>query len=128
LFQVRTKEGVPAAAQLTLLGPHPVTHTACAGADPEANKLGASAFLRWSSFESLAARGYEGNDLTDATLNPVTHFKSQLGGSLELSLVVQSPQSRQSRWNQLAETGVSRARSSAGNLVRRVLRRGEKSA
>jgi len=125
LFQVRTKEGTPAAAQLTLLGPHPVTHTACAGADPEFNKLGGSAFLRWSSFESLAARGYQGNDLTDATLNPVTHFKSQLGGSLELSLVLQSPPSRQFRWNQLAETSVNRARSSAGNLVRRVLRRGE---
>lgn len=128
LFQVRTKEGTPTAAQLTLLGPHPVTHTACAGADPESNKLGASAFLRWSSFESLAARGYEGNDLTDATLNPVTHFKSQLGGSLELSLVVQSPRSRQFRWNQLAETSARRARSRAANLVRRVLGHGEKSA
>lgn len=128
LFQVRAKDGTPAAAQLTLLGPHPVTHTACAGADPEYNKLGGSAFLRWSSFESLAARGYQGNDLTDATLNPVTHFKSQLGGSLELSLVLQSPRSRKFRLNEFAESSLSRARSRLGKLARRVLRRGEESA
>lgn len=125
LFQVRTKDGAPAAAQLTLLGPHPVTHTACAGADPESNKQGASAFLRWSAFESLAARGYQGNDLTDATLNPVTHFKSQLGGSLELSLVLQSPRSRQFRWHSLAESVVATSRARAGDVARRVLRRDE---
>ncbi len=123
LFQVRAKDGAPVAAQLTLLGAHPVTHTACAGADAESNKLGASAFLRWSAFESLAALGYRGNDLTDASLNPVTHFKSQLGGSLELFLVLQSPLTRRFRWNEVAESGVRRARRRAGAVARRVLRR-----
>jgi hypothetical protein len=124
LLQVRTKDGAPAAAQLTLLGPHAVSHTACAGADPELNKQGASAFLRWSAFEALAKLGYQGNDLTDATLNPVTHFKSQLGGALELSLVLQSPRTPRFRWNQRADAAVARARGSAGALVRRLARRG----
>jgi hypothetical protein len=124
LYQVRTKDGAPAAAQLVLLGPHFVSHTACAGADPESNKQGASAFLRWSAFEALAALGYKGNDLTDATLNPVTHFKSQLGGALELSLAVQSPRSRRYVWNERANTAVARARGRAGALVRRLARRG----
>jgi hypothetical protein len=124
LYQVRTKDGAPAAAQLVLLGPHTVSHTACAGADPELNKQGASAFLRWSAFETLSALGYKGNDLTDASLNPVTHFKSQLGGTLELSLVLQSPRSRRYVWNERADTAVARARSRAGALVRRIARRG----
>jgi hypothetical protein len=124
LYQVRTKDGAPAAAQLVLLGPHFVSHTACAGADPESNKQGASAFLRWSAFEALAALGYKGNDLTDAALNPVTHFKSQLGGSLELSLALQSPRSRRYVWNERVNTAVARARGRAGALVRRLARRG----
>ncbi len=123
LFQVRTKDGAPAAAQLTLLGPHPVSHTACAGADPESNKLGASAFLRWSAFETLAEAGFKGNDLTDASLNPVTHFKSQLGGSLELSLVLQSPRTRRFDWNARREAAIARARTRAGDLARRIIRR-----
>ena len=123
LFQVRRQDGAPAAAQLVLLGPHPVSHTACAGADPESNKQGASAFLRWSAFEALAAAGYKGNDLTDATLNPVTHFKSQLGGSLELSLVLQSRRSRRFEWNARTEFAIARARRRAGELARRVIRR-----
>jgi hypothetical protein len=44
--------------------------------------MGASAFLRWHSCLALARSGYVGNDLTDAALNPVTRFKSQLGGEL----------------------------------------------
>jgi Acetyltransferase (GNAT) domain len=128
LFQVRTKDGTPAAAQLTLLGPHPITHTACAGADAESNKLGASAFLRWSAFETLAALGYRGNDLTDAALNPVTHFKSQLGGSLELSMVLRSPSTPRFRWNLMAESAVRRARGRAGAVVRRLASRNGREA
>ena len=64
-----------------------------AAADPAHHKLGANAFLRWKTFEALAALGYKANDLTDASLNPVTHFKSQLGGELELAWVLQAPQS-----------------------------------
>lgn len=92
LYLVRAPDGRAVAAQLCLLGPHPVSHTASAGADPEFNKAGASALLRWRAFQALAARGFKGNDLTDASLNPVTHFKSQLGGQLELTLVLQSPE------------------------------------
>ena len=124
LFHLRAADGRTAASQLVLLGPHAVSHTACAGADPEFNKLGASALLRWTAFEALAALGYKKNDLTDATLNPVTHFKSQLGGSLELSLVLQSRRSRRFRWHARAESTATRARAGAGVLARRLLRRG----
>lgn len=90
LYLVRAPDGRTVAAQLCLLGPHPVSHTASAGADPEFNKAGASALLRWRAFQALAARGFKGNDLTDASLNPVTHFKSQLGGTLDVTFVLQS--------------------------------------
>jgi hypothetical protein len=70
------------ASQLMLVGPNPVSHTVCAGADEEHLRLGASAFLRWNAFLSLQRDGYVENDLTDASLNPVTRFKSQLGGDL----------------------------------------------
>ena len=122
LFHARTADGRAVASQLVLLGPHPVSHTASAGADPEFNKKGASAFLRWKAFEALAALGYQGNDLTDATLNPVTHFKSQLGGTLEVALVLQSPQSRRFRWGTSFVQAGWRAR--AGRVARRLLRRG----
>lgn len=76
-------KGQPIASQLVLLGPHTVSHTVCAGADAEYQKMGANPYLRWKVFEDLAEQGYSGNDLTDAALNPVTHFKSQLGADLE---------------------------------------------
>ncbi len=44
--------------------------------------LGATAFLRWNVFQRLSELGVAANDLTDAALNPVTHFKAQLGGDL----------------------------------------------
>jgi hypothetical protein len=70
------------ASQLMLVGPHPVSHTVCAGADEDYLRLGASAFLRWHAFLALHRDGYAANDLTDAALNPVTRFKSQLGVDL----------------------------------------------
>jgi hypothetical protein len=88
LFQARCADGRVASTQMVLLGEHPVTHTVSAGADPEFLRTGATAFLRWKVFERLSQLGYEGNDLTDASLNPVTHFKSQLGGDLELNFVI----------------------------------------
>jgi Acetyltransferase (GNAT) domain len=90
LYHARLPEGRSISSQLVLVG-HPVTHTVTAGADPEFLNLGATAFLRWKVFEDLAALGYTGNDLTDAPLNSVTHFKSQLGGDLQLCLVVERP-------------------------------------
>ena len=74
-----------------LLGRHAVCHTVSAAADAAFLKTGASAFLRWRAFEHLSKVGYSGNDLTDAQLNPVTHFKSQFGGNLEMNLVLSRP-------------------------------------
>jgi lipid II:glycine glycyltransferase (peptidoglycan interpeptide bridge formation enzyme) len=76
------------ASQLMLAGPHPVSHTICAGADEDYLRLGASAFLRWHAFQSLHRDGFVANDLTDASLNPVTRFKSQLGGDLTPTLSI----------------------------------------
>jgi hypothetical protein len=87
LYHAVAPGGRVAASQLVLLG-HPVVHTAVAATSAEHAASGAAAFLRWKGFEHLAGDGYVGNDLTDATLNPVTHFKSQLGGELETALVV----------------------------------------
>ena len=75
-------EGKVIASQLMLTGPHPVAHTVCAGADEAYLRMGASAFLRWHACLALAASGYRANDLTDAALNPVSRFKSQLGAKL----------------------------------------------
>ena len=79
------------ASQLMLTGPYPVSHTVCAGADEDYLRLGASAFLRWHAFLALHRDGFVANDLTDASLNPVTRFKSQLGGELTATLSVSRP-------------------------------------
>jgi hypothetical protein len=91
LFHARLPDGRPIASQLVLLGGHPVTHTAAAAADPEFLNLGSTPFLRWKVCEQLAAEGYQGNDLTDASLNQVTRFKSQLGAELVTNLVLSQP-------------------------------------
>jgi hypothetical protein len=71
LQHARLPNGAAIASQLVLFGKHPVSHTVCAGMDPEYSRLGASAFLRWRGFETLAGLGYQANDLTDAALNSV---------------------------------------------------------
>lgn len=93
LYHARLADGTAAASQLVLLGPHPVTHTVCAGATAEHLQTGASVFLRWKALEALMDEGYAGNDLTDAALCNVTRFKSQLGGDLKMSLVLTRPAS-----------------------------------
>jgi Acetyltransferase (GNAT) domain len=75
-------DGKVIASQLMLTGPHAVAHTVCAGADEDYLRTGASAFLRWHGSLALARAGHVANDLTDAALNPLTRFKSQLGGEL----------------------------------------------
>ena len=85
LCHARMPDGRVVASQLVLTGDHPVTHTVAAGTDAEFLNLGVSAFLRWSVFEHLSRDGFKANDLTDAALNPVTHFKSQLGGDLVMN-------------------------------------------
>ena len=97
LYQARLPSGQSIAAQLVLTGAHPVSHTVCAASDGEFLSMGASAFLRWKSFEALAALGYAANDLTDAALNPVSRFKSQLGADLELCLQIARPDSARLR-------------------------------
>jgi len=92
LYEARTSVGQVIASQLVLLGPSPVCHIAAAATDPEFQSSGVSAFLRWKSFEALSALGHTAVDLTDAALNPVTHFKSQLGGELRMTLVLHAPQ------------------------------------
>lgn len=93
LYQARLPDGTVAASQLVLCG-HPVTHTVAAAADPDHTQTGANAFLRWTAAEDLAARGHTANDLTDATLASVAHFKSQMGSTLELCLVADKTFSR----------------------------------
>ena len=91
LFHARTAQGETMASQLVLASGHPVCHTVCAGADKKFLSQGATPFLRWKVFEWLSRAGYTANDLTDASLNDVTHFKSQLGGDLEMNLVLTGP-------------------------------------
>jgi hypothetical protein len=109
LFHARQPDGTSIAAQLVLIADHEVTHTVSAAADPEKQKLGANPFLRWRVFETLAAEGYSANDLTDATLNPVTHFKSQLGGILTPSLAVEVPGTATARFGRTLERTAVRA-------------------
>lgn len=97
-YNVRSPNGQLAATQLVLHSNHPVTHTVMAAADGELQKTGANAMLRWRACVDLSARGFQGNDLTDADLNPVTHFKSQLGGNLEVNWLISRRDSRRHRW------------------------------
>ena len=124
LFHARMPSGESIAAQIVLLGDHPVSHTVSAAIDPEHRRLGAAAFLRWRTFEWLAHLGKTGNDLTDASLNSVTHFKSQLGGELVTNLVISTPGT--SRWRALTavESGYTGLRHNASAVVRRVRNRG----
>jgi len=92
LYEARSSAGQAIASQLVLLGANPVCHVAAAATDQKFQSSGVSAFLRWKSFEALSALGHTAVDLTDAALNPVTHFKSQLGGELKLTLALHAPQ------------------------------------
>lgn len=118
LFHARMPDGGVAASQLVLTGVHPVTHTVAAGTDAKFLNLGVSAFLRWNVFEQLAREGYKANDLTDAALNPVTHFKSQLGGELVLNLDLWKTGNALVR---LVDAGTATA-GRARRVVRRLLR------
>ncbi|HSM17282.1 MAG TPA: GNAT family N-acetyltransferase [Gemmatimonadales bacterium] len=118
LYQARLPSGQSIAAQLVLTGEHPVSHTVCAASDGEFLSMGASAFLRWKSFEALAALGYAANDLTDAALNPVSRFKSQLGADLELCMQIARPDSARLRLRD-GLAGVKRLAATLRQLPRR---------
>ncbi len=98
LFHARLPQGPSVSTQLVLLGPNSVSDTVCAAADAQYLKLGATAFLRWNVFKRLSELGATANDLTDAPLSPVTHFKAQLGGDLHLCLLLEGPESARFRW------------------------------
>lgn len=100
LFFARLKHGQPAATQLVLLGDHPATHTVCAAGNIKYMSLGTTPFLRWKAFEEINRLGYRANDLTDAALNPVTKFKSQLGGELVVNFVLKRPDALAFRWGE----------------------------
>jgi hypothetical protein len=91
LYQTRLSDGRAVAGQLVLLGPAGRSYTVCAAADPEHLNLGTTPWLRWEAFKALARDGYTTNDLTDAALNEVTRFKSQLGGYLVTNMIIQQP-------------------------------------
>jgi hypothetical protein len=117
LYLARLADGRPAAGQLVLRG-HPVSHTVCAAAHEKFLSLGTTPFLRWRAFEELAALGHAANDLTDAALNPVTRFKSQLGGDLELRLVLTRPDAPALRAAEAARRAALRGRSLLGRAWR----------
>ena len=112
LFDARTPGGQVVASQLVLLGPNPVCHIGAAATDEKFQRSGVSAFLRWKSFEALSALGYQAADLTDAALSPVTRFKSQLGGELEMTLLLDAPQSLVYRSVSSAKTLLARLKGS----------------
>ncbi len=119
LYQARLPEGRAVASQLVLAGDHPVSHTVAAAADPDFLNLGATPFLRWKAFEALSALGYQANDLTDAALNPVTHFKSQLGGDLRMTTVLARPDNFRLRWIDRTRAWVETAKGAAKHALGR---------
>jgi hypothetical protein len=119
LYHVRLPDGRAIASQLVIAGSHPLAHTVSAASDPEFLRLGANAFLRWKAFEALRQAGYAANDLTDAALNRVTHFKAQFGGELVHCHVADQPASRRWRLARSSTAAVTRLRAAVGRLLRR---------
>ena len=115
LFHARLPDGRSISTQLVLADRHPVSHTVSAAADAEHRQIGATAFLRWHVFRMLSEQGVTANDLTDAGLNPVTHFKAQLGGDLQMCFWLDGPAPPPS--------GLAAARGAVGRRVRGIARR-----
>ena len=125
LYHARLPGGEVVSTQLVLTGAHPVSHTACAATDAAHRNLGSTAFLRWEVFRRLSAEGIAANDLTDAALNPVTHFKAQLGGDLEMGLWLEAPGSARFRAARAGREVAQLARSAwraAGRRLKRMRR------
>lgn len=123
LYHARLPQGPSVSTQLVLLGPHPVSDTVCAASDGQYLNLGATAFLRWNVFKRLSEQGFATNDLTDAALNPVTHFKAQLGGDLHMCLLLESPESARFRWAQRGRQVTRLLRKKVGAFAGRLRRR-----
>lgn len=92
LYHACLPNGGVISSQFVLLSKHPIAHTVSAATDKAHLNTGVTAFLRWKVFKDLAGMGYQGNDLTDASLNPVSHFKSQLGTDLKVYMVLKKPE------------------------------------
>lgn len=122
LFHARLPNGRAVATTLLLLGNHPVAHTVSAAAKAEFQNLGTNPLLRWEGFKALHERGFRGVDLTDASLNPVTRFKGQLGGDLVLSLEIDAPRTWRFRTVKLACSAYAQARAVPTAVARRLLR------
>lgn len=118
LYHARLADGRAVSSQLVLTSAHPVAHTVSAASDPAHYDTGASPFLRWRVFELLSERGFEANDLTDASLNSVSRFKRQLGSDLRLNLVLRSRDSALFRVERKVRRGYWRMRGSAAEAVR----------
>lgn len=119
LFHARQPDGRTIASQLVLLGPGGSSYVVAAAADEACLRSGASSFLRWKSFEALSAAGGQMADLTDAALNPVTHFKSQLGGELRMFLVLDAPRSLSYRCGAAAGAAYRSTRALLGGAMHR---------
>jgi hypothetical protein len=124
LFNARQPDGRVIASQLVLLGPNGRCHVVAAAADETFLRSGASAFLRWKAFEALSAAGFREADLTDASLNPVTHFKSQLGGELQTLFVLDAPRTLYYQLGSEARRAYLRARTAIAQASGRVGHRG----
>jgi hypothetical protein len=118
LFHARRAGGRAVATQLVLLGPRGTSHTVSAATHPDEMRSGVTAWLRGQVFEKLSESGRVSNDLTDASLNPVTHFKSQLGGDLRMCLVLQSPQTLPFRAQTRLEAAALGLRARLGEALR----------
>ena len=123
LYHARLPGGRSVAVQLVLLGPSGRSYTVCAGADAEHLNLGTTPWLRWEAFKALSGEGYHSNDLTDATLNEVTRFKSQLGGDLITNMIIQRPDSRSLRRQQAMQRTKYRVTQMAIGGVKKLLGR-----
>lgn len=88
IFQVISATGETVASQLVLCDATATCHIVAAGSDRKHDSDGVNALLRWGSFERLSAHGYSIVDLTDASLNSVSRFKSKFGAELRLSLAL----------------------------------------
>jgi hypothetical protein len=123
LLHARLGDGTAVATALLLLGEHAVAHMVSAAAEAEHQPLGTNPLLRWASFKCLHERGYRAVDLTDASLNPVTRFKGQLGGDLVMSLEVDAPRTLRFRAMQQGRRVYRYLTGRAGRVARRILGR-----
>jgi len=123
LYHARLPNGQSVSSLLVLLGSHSITHSVCAGTDDEYLNSGAGVFLRWKVFEDLSKLGYLANDLTDAALNPVTRFKSQLGAELQTCLVLSKPESFLFRTNRAIQNLRIKCRTYASNTIKKMIGR-----